>query len=228
MLRKLSFLAAVAWFAVAAGPVRAQDPQPEQQPSLADAARQARKDKDKDKDKSADKTAPKAVITDENLSAGVAGAKSSGAAGTGASASASANASGAGKSEAIDAQRARLEVTEASLDQLEPLSRSELATTVLHGNTADFPGRAEWEERLYEAKGQYLVRSRQLISAMNQTLADMEALQSGDPKIAPNDPRVQALSGKARQIMQLAARTENAFQQVVKEGQNLAAASPAK
>jgi len=211
VLRKLSFLAVLAWFLASSAPVRAQD----QQPSLADAARQARKDKDKN-------AAPsKTVITDENLSAGAAVASAK----LGDATPAAANASG--KSSSLDGARAGLDATEASLDHLEPLGRAELAQTVLNGNTADFPNRSEWEDKLFAAKGAYVARSRQLIEAMKQTLANMDSLQSGEQgKIAPDDPRVQTLSRKAQQIMQLAARTENAFQAVVKEGQNLALQAP--
>ncbi len=217
MLRKLSFLAVLAWFLASAAPVRAQDAQP----SLADAARQARKDKDKNA------AAPKTVITEDNLASGASPSAGSGAAPSklGDATPAAANASG--KSSSLDGARAGLEATEASLDQLEPLGRTELAQTVLKGNTADFPGRSEWEDKLFSAKGVYISRSRQLIETMKQTLANMDSLQSGEQgKIAPNDPRVQALSLKAQQIMQLAARTENAFQAVVKEGQNLALQAP--
>jgi len=192
---------------------------------VADAARLARKDKDKTKDK--DAAASKTVITDENLSAGagasVAAASASAKSGNAASGAASASV----RSSSLDEAYARLEATEASLDQLEPMGRAELAQTVLHGNTADFPNRSAWEEQLYSAKGTYVQRSRQLIAAMKQVFANMEALQSdGQGKIADNDPRVQALTKKSQQIMQLAARTEASFQSVVTQGQNLALQVP--
>jgi hypothetical protein len=218
VLRKLSLFTVAAWFLASAAPLRAQDAQAAQ-PSVADAARQARKDKDKDKNAAATKT----VITDDNLAAGASAAAVSSKLGDATPAAPSAS----GKSSSFEQARAGLELTEASLDQLEPLGREELAQTVLKGNTADFPGRSEWEEKLYSAKGLYIARSRQLIEAMKQTFASMESLQAGGQgKVAPNDPRVQELSRKATQIMQIAARTENAFQAVVKEGQNLAAQAP--
>lgn len=225
-LQKLG-LTALACFFVSSLSVRAQDaPQQDgSQPSVADAARLARKDKDKTKDKAA--AASKTVITDENLSAGagasVAAASASAKSGNAASGAASAS----GRSSSLDEAYARLEATEASLDQLEPMGRAELAQTVLHGNTADFPNRSGWEEQLYSAKGIYVQRSRQLIAAMKQVFANMEALQSGGQgKIADNDPRVQALTKKSQQIMQLAASTEAAFQSVVTQGQNLALQAP--
>jgi hypothetical protein len=211
-LRKLIFIAGLACFLVSAAPVRAQ----EAQPSLADAARQARKDKDKN--------APpaKTVITEDNLSAGASAVTSK----SGVEA-----ASGApmrsGGSASLEEAFARLETTEASLDRLEPMSKSELATTVLHGNSADFPNRSDWEDQLFAAKGVYVQRSRQLIAATKQLLANMEALQTeGQGKITPADPRVQSLTRKAQQLMQLASRTESAFQSVVTEGQNLALQAP--
>jgi hypothetical protein len=234
MLRsqKLSFLAVLACFLVSSVPTRAQDaPQDAQQPSVADAARQARKDKDKDKAKDKDAAASKTVITDENLSAG-ASVNVGISAGSGSASSKSSNAtagaaSSPGMSRSFEEAYERLEATEASLDHLEPMGRAELAQTVLHGNTADFPNRSDWEEQLYAAKGIYIQRSRQLIAAMKQVFADMDALQSGGQgKIADNDPRVQALTKKAQQIIQLAGRTEAAFQSVVSQGQTLVQQAP--
>jgi hypothetical protein len=217
-LRKLSFVAVLGCFLVLSASVRAQDAP---QPSVADAARQARKDKDKDKAKDKDAATSKSVITDENLSAGAGSASSK------LGDAAPSAASSSGRSSSLDEAYGRLQATEASLDRLEPLGSSELAQTVLHGNTADFPNRREWEDQLYSARDIYVQRSRQLIAAMKQVLANMEALQSsGQGKIADNDPRVQALTRKSQQIMQIAARTEAAFQSVVTAGQNLALQTP--
>jgi hypothetical protein len=234
MLRrqKLSFPAVLACFLVWSVPARAQGaPQDAQQPSVADAARQARKDKDKDKAKDKEAATSKTVITDENLSGGTsvsAGAGAgSGSASSKLSAAAPSAAGSPGRSSSFEEAYARLEATEASLDHLEPMGRAELAQTVLHGNTADFPNRSDWEEQLYAAKQVYVQRSRQLIAAMKQIFADMDALQSGlQGKVADNDPRVQALTRKTQQIMQLAGRTEAAFQAVVSQGQNLVQQAP--
>jgi hypothetical protein len=216
-LRRLTLVSTLGWFLASSVPVRAQDAQ---QPSVADAARAARKDKAKDKDT----PAPKTVITDENLSAGVGTAPASASSKL---SDAGSSADGPGRSSSLDPAWARLQATEASLDRLEPLGPTELSRTVLNGNTAAFPNRGDWEEKLYSAKGIYVQRSRQLIAAMKQVLADMEALQSGGQgKIADNDPRVQTLTRKSQQIMQLAARTESAFQSVITEGQNLALSAP--
>jgi hypothetical protein len=229
-LSKFGFAVLAAMIAGGAGSSAfAQDAQSTQpdQPSVADAARAARKDKDKDK-----AAATKTVITEDSISsvaaapakANVAGA--SGATGSAAGASsAAASGPGAGNS-SLDEAWARMQATEASLDALEPLGKSEVAVTVLHGNTTDFPGRADWEEQLFAAKTAYVARSRQLIAAMKQTLLGMASLQSGDQgKVAPNDPRITNLARKSAQLMQLAARTETDFQSVVSQGRSLAAAA---
>jgi hypothetical protein len=207
---------------VLAAPVGAQSQ--DAQPSVADAARATRKDRDKDK-----AAAPKTVITEDSISSGAAVPSktnvNAGSNAASANAPAASGDSGTGNS-SLDEMWARLQGTEALLDRLEPLDKSEVATTVLNGNSNDFAGRAEWEEQLFAAKTQYVTRSRQLIAAMKQTLLSMASLQSGDQgKIAPNDPRVASLTRKSAQLMQLAARTETEFQSVVSQGRSLAAAA---
>lgn len=211
-------------FTVPSGIARPQDAQP----SVADAARAAAAAK-KDKDKN---SAAKTVITDDSMGSGAAmssKASGSGAAGAGtalaASSSASGDASGGGMNSAsLDEAWARLQATEASLDKLEPLGKSEVATTVLGGNSADFPGRAEWEEKMYAEKTTYVVRSRQLIAAMKEALLRMAAMSSGDQKVtSSNDPKVVSLTRKTGQLMQLAQKTEAEFQGVIGEGRALAA-----
>lgn len=196
------------------------------QPSVADAARAAAAAK-KDKEKAA---ATKTVITDDSLGSGaVATSKNAGGAGAAGTASTSGAAAGNGagggmNSASLDAAWERLQATEASLDRLEPMGKSEVATTVLGGNSADFPGRADWEEKLYAEKTAYVTRSRQLIAAMKETLLGMAQMNSGDQKLSPKDPKVIALTRRTTQLMQLAQRTEGEFQGVVSEGRNLARA----
>jgi hypothetical protein len=192
------------------------------QPSVADAARAAAAAK-KDKDKAA---ASKNVITDESLGSGAAVTSKAGGDGAAAGSASSSAAGGTGMNSAsLDEAWARLQTTEASLDRLEPLGKSEVATTVLGGNTNDFPGRAEWEEKMYAEKTTYCARSRQLIQAMKEALLRMAAMNSGDQKVtSSNDPRVVSLTRKTTQLMQLAAKTETEFQGVVMEGRSLAAA----
>jgi hypothetical protein len=197
------------------------------QPSVADAARAAAAAK-KDKDKS---SAGKTVITDDSMGSGAAsmpitaaGATGSGAKAGSASASASGDAGGGMANQAsLDTAWARLQATEASLDRLEPLGKSEVATTVLGGNSADFPGRAEWEEKMYAAKTTYCARSRQLIAAMKEALLRMAEMNSGDQKLSTHDPQVTSLARKTGQLMQLAQKTEAEFQGAISEGRGLAA-----
>jgi len=113
-----------------------------------------------------------------------------------------------------------LHVTELALDQLEPLSKPELVNLVLQGNTADFSNRAAWEEKLFAAKTIYVQRSRQLILATRQMLTDLADMQTKQGQLMANDPHVQALSKKSKQLTQLASRTESDFQSVVNEGKN--------
>jgi hypothetical protein len=192
------------------------------QPSVADAARAAAAAK-KDKDKA---PAAKTVITDDSMGSGAslnAKATGSGSAAAG-TASATGDALGGANSASLDEAWARLQATEASLDRLEPLGKSEVATTVLGGNTADFPGRAEWEEKMYAEKTTYCARSRQLIAAMKEALLRMAAMNTGDQKVtSSNDPKVVSLSRKTGQLMQLAQKTEAEFQGVIAEGRALAA-----
>lgn len=211
----VSVATAAAILAAPCGFAQTQDAQP----SVADAARAAAAAK-KDKEKAA---ASKNVITDENL--GIGGATTSKAAVGGAAAAPGADATGGGANPAaLDGAWARLQATEASLERLEPMGKSEVAATVLGGSTNDFPGRAEWEEKMYAEKTTYCARSRQLIQAMKEALLRMAAMNTGDHKVtSSNDPQVVSLTRKTTQLMQLAAKTEQEFQGVIAEGRQLAA-----
>jgi len=206
--RELSFLAVLACFLLSSLAARAQDAQP----SVADAARQARKDKGKEKDKTAAST--KAVITEDNMI--------SAAGGSGIAAPSLAAPDLSGKADATNDPWSKLRDTEVALDRLASLDRAQLAQLVLKG-TEDFPGRRDWEYKLFSAKLSYVARSRQLIEAMKQVLADMEFLQSENHgKIDASDPRAQELAGRAQQIVKLTTDTEKAFQGVMAEGQTVA------
>jgi hypothetical protein len=193
------------------------------QPSVADAARAAAAAK-KDKDKAA---ATKTVITEDSLGSGAAVAlKTAGANSAGGTTSGSNAASNSGggsmNSASLDEAWARLQATEATLNQFEPLGKAEVGATVLGGFTGDFPGRTEWEEKMYAEKTAYVARSRQLIQAMKEALLQMAQMNSGDQKLSPNDPKVVALTKRTTQLMQMAGKTEGEFQSVVSEGRALA------
>ncbi len=133
-LSKFGFAVLVAaGIVILAAPAGVRAQTQDAQPSVADAARAAAAAK---KDKSAAKT----VITEDSLGSGAAltsktgGAAAAGTTQTSASGAASSDAAGGGMNSAsLDAAWARLQATEASLDQLEPMGKSEVATRVLAG-----------------------------------------------------------------------------------------------
>jgi hypothetical protein len=229
VLRKLSFLGALVCAAILSAPARAQ----EQQPSLADAARQARKDKDdKAKDKSAAK--PKTVYTEDTLGGSKSGSselglgglptlKTTSDSGAGAAASSGAAASGrnlssssmipgaSGNSDPVAAAYEGIDKAEAALNRLDPMDRATLAKTALDGNDVDFPGRRAWEEKLFANKQVYVSRSRILLQQM-QGLMSSATSGAAQPD----------LMSRAQALQQAATQVESAFQAVITEGQNLA------
>ncbi len=204
MLRKMSFLALLAWVLIPSTPGYAQD-----QPSLGDVARQARKDKEKNA------AQPKRVITDDNLPS----SKPLGGLGDlGSSKNAGDGIAMARGSEALDR-------AETALNKLDPLDRATLAKAALLDNDVDFPNRPRWEDKLYSAKEQYVSHGRELFQQMRQIMADVRSLQSsqgGQRKLSSDDPRAQELLRRLQEIVQDAVRTENAYQSVVMEGWDLA------
>lgn len=204
MLRKMSFLALLAWVLIPSTPGYAQD-----QPSLGDVARQVRKDKEKNA------AQPKRVITDDNLPS----SKPLGGLGDlGSSKNAGDGIAMARGSEALDR-------AETALNKLDPLDRATLAKAALLDNDVDFPNRPRWEDKLYSAKEQYVSHGRELFQQMRQIMADVRSLQSsqgGQRKLSSDDPRAQELLRRLQEIVQDAVRTENAYQSVVMEGWDLA------
>jgi len=204
VLRKMSFLALLAWVLIPSTPGYAQD-----QPSLGDVARQARKDKEKNA------AQPKRVITDDNLPS----SKPLGGLGDlGSSKNAGDGIAMARGSEALDR-------AETALNKLDPLDRATLAKAALLDNDVDFPNRPRWEDKLYSAKEQYVSHGRELFQQMRQIMADVRSLQSsqgGQRKLSSDNPRAQELLRRLQEIVQDAVRTENAYQSVVMEGWDLA------
>ena len=203
-MRKMSFLALLAWVLIPSTPGYAQD-----QPSLGDVARQARKDKEKNA------AQPNRVITDDNLPS----SKPLGGLGDlGSSKNAGDGIAMARGSEALDR-------AETALNKLDPLDRATLAKAALLDNDVDFPNRPRWEDKLYSAKEQYVSHGRELFQQMRQIMADVRSLQSsqgGQRKLSSDDPRAQELLRRLQEIVQDAVRTENAYQSVVMEGWDLA------
>jgi hypothetical protein len=204
----VSIAAGAAILAAPCGFAQTQDAQP----SVADAARAAAAAKK-------DKAAPKTVITDDTFGSNSAVA-SKGGGSTGAAVAAAASAVDApDKFKNLDEAWGKLQATEVALARLEPLDKSQMANLALQGNTSDFPGRAQWEDKLYAAKTSYVERSEQLVLAARQLLTEIAELQKEGP-IAPNDPRFQALAKRSKQLTQLTARTEADFQSVLSEGKS--------
>jgi hypothetical protein len=215
VLRKLSFLAALTWVLIPSAPASAQD----QQPSLGDVARQARKDKAA---KSASATPSKTVITDETLpSSGASGGSGGGGFTLGDLGDSKASAS----TDPVAAGYAGLDRAEVAMNKLAPMDRSTLAKVALGNNDVDFPGRREWEEKLFSAKQGYVSHARGLIREVREILTNAQALHASEGangKVSPDDPRVKGMTSRVQEILQDAVRTDSAFQAIVMEGQDLA------
>ncbi|MGH9681785.1 MAG: hypothetical protein ACRD4Y_17700 [Candidatus Acidiferrales bacterium] len=180
-------------------------------PSLGDLARQAQKEKEKDKSNK-----PAKVFTNEDLATGSDSSPSpletgSGPARVGAQASAAPS---------PESQIARLS---AILDLLDATDRATLVKNVMKGNDRDFPGRAEWEQRLFEAKQAYVTQGRALLAKINQIREGAEQLKGVQN---PSDPRVKNLGEQMRQLVQSAVEIGASFQSVIMEGKDLATHAP--
>ena len=193
-----------------------------QEPSLADAARQARQNKDKN-------AAPtKRVFTDEDVAAaGHSDSSSSSVSGLSSSRSNSHSSSRANDSSPMGQAWAGIDRAEGSLDQLAPLDRSSLAHVVLQENDVDFPGRRQWEDRLFVAKETYVAESRQLVDEMKSLMENAQSFQGSDgaAKGTGDNPQAQALVGRAQRLLAQAKTTEANFKAVMQEGVDQAKAA---
>jgi hypothetical protein len=210
VLRRVTLLAALVWAMIPCTPGYAQ----EQQPSLGDVARQARKDKAA---KSA--TPSKAVITEETLPS------SGGSGGGGLGLGDLGDSKTSGGTDPVAAGYAGLDRAEVAMNKLAPMDRSTLAKAALGSNDVDFPGRRNWEEKLFSAKQAYVAHARDLIRETRDMLARAQALhdsQGANEKMSPDDPRVKDMMSRLQDIVREAVRTDSAFQAIVMEGQDLA------
>jgi len=208
MSRKLLWIALL--IAVPFAPLRAQEP--DQQQSLGDIARKARKAKE---DQAKTTAAAKAVITEDSLPSRRTLASTS-----------SANSATLDKSHATAADKfaeasADFDDAEQSLNQLDPLDRAELAKVALPGQSADFPSRRAWEEKLFAAKQGYVSHGRVLLSEARQLLNEIKSLSAAE-KTPESNSKLQGLSLRLRQVMQDSLQTEANFQAILVEGQKLA------
>jgi hypothetical protein len=232
VFRRLSLLAACAGVLAPWAQVRAQDqaqPQSQDQPSVADAARQARQNKDKGA------TQPKRVFTDDDMGQNHAGAGGTGLSGAASAVRPSSSASkGSGQtagsssfktssktsngdSSPMGQALAGIDRAEDSLDQLAPLDRKSLARVILEGHDVDFPGRAAWEDKLFVAKETYVARSRRLVEEMKSIMENAQTFQDPDGG-SKESPQAQALVDRAQRLLVEAKTVEANFKAVMQEG----------
>jgi len=197
LFRTLNFVAVCALVLAICVPVRSQD----SQQSLGDIARQAQKDKAK-------KPAAKVVTNDDMPST-----SSSDPLGQLARTSAS------GKPGAEPTPAEQLEKIEGFLNVVDSLDRTRLAKDVLQDKDVNFPGRAQWEQRLYTAKQTYVSQGRALIAKARQIADSADSLKGVQD---PDDPRAKDMKGKLQDLIRDAVQTGAAFQAVIMEGRDLA------
>jgi hypothetical protein len=206
MNRKLSLFAACAVALVVCAPGRGQDT-PQNTPSLGDIARQAQKDK-------ANKP-PAKVITNDDMSSGSGSLASALGVGTAQPGQPGA----ASKPEVSQSPMDGLGRLQSVVDQLDTLDRATLVSNVLKGNTANFPGRAKWEEKLFAAKQTFVVQCRDVLQKARQLEAAAETMKDVQD---PNDPRAKMVGAKLQQLIQESQQASSTFQGVIEEGKDLA------
>jgi len=188
---------------VICAPGRGQD-----SPSLGDVARKAQKDK-------ANKPPAKVITNDDMPSSS--GGISPALAGPPEPA---AQPGTAGKSDAAAQSPAEtLGKLQSVLEQLDSLDRATLVNNVLEGNTSNFPGRAQWEEKLFTAKQAFVSQSRDVLQKARQLEASAEGMKDVQD---PNDPRAKKISARLQQLEQESTQASAAFQAVIAEGKDLA------
>jgi hypothetical protein len=189
-------------------PSHAQD-----SPSLGDVARQAQKDK-------TGKPTAKVFTNDDMPSVASSIPSSSGAA-----SGRVAQPGPAGNPGGVQSPEEGLQRLQGALDHLSSLDRVSLATDVLEGNDADFPGRDKWEEKLFVAKEKFVAQTSAILQKAKQITASSAGIKDAQD---PNDSRVKNLAAKLDQLVQETKQDSTAFQAVVTEGKALAAQSGAK
>jgi len=195
--RTLNFIVGSALALAICAPARGGD----SQQSLGDIARQAQKDK-------AAKPAAK-VVTNDDLPSTSSGDPLGQATRT--------SASGKAGTEMSPAEQ--FEKLEAFLNVVDSLDRTRLAKGVLQDKDVEFPGRAQWEQKLYTAKQTYVTQGRALIAKARQIADTADSLKGVQDQ---NDPRAKEMKGKLQGLMQDAVQTGAAFQAVILEGRDLA------
>ena len=201
MLRNLGFLAASVLVLVFCLPGRGQD-----SPSLGDLARQLQKEKGN--------TPTAKTITNEDIPSASA-LSSPGVGEVGNSRAPGKPSTSANPSEEL----ARMEST---LNKIDSLDRAALAKAVLEGVDSNFPGRSQWEQKMYAAKLVYVAQGRDLMQKAKQLQASAQSLQGSRN---PDDPRAKDLINKLKELVRDGVRADAAFQAMILEGRDLAAQS---
>jgi hypothetical protein len=179
-------------------------------PSLGDVARQAQKDKS---------NAPATkVITNDDLPSG----SGSSAFGLGAGLGQIVPPGAPGKPGTAPSPLEQLARLESLLNQLDSVDRATLAKNVLQGANVDFPGRSNWEEKMFAAKQVFVAQGRDLVKRAVQIDALSKNVQDVHDT---NDPRVKDLTNRLQQLVQDVIRISGTFQGVIEEGKDLASLS---
>ncbi len=179
--------------------------------SLGDIARKAQKDKANNKPAATAK-----VITNDDMPAGSSGTFASPLA---AAPGQPAQPGAAGKSDTVQSPAEGFDKLQAMLDELDAMDRPTLSSSVLGGNTANFPGRAKWEEKLYTAKQTFVAENRGVLMKIKQIGDSAQNLKDVQD---PNDPRAKAVSSKIQELVQESQQSSAVFQAVITEGKNMA------
>jgi hypothetical protein len=184
-------------------------------PSLGDLARQAQKNKS---------NAPaKKVFTNDDLSSTSGTGPSELGASLDSGLGQAGQATTSGKPDATSSPSQDLERMEALMNRLDSLDRATLVKNVLKGVDFDFPGRSEWEEKLYAAKLAYTSQRHELVQKAKQIVASAESIKGVQD---PNDPRVKDLGKRLKELVRDGVRADASFQAVILEGRDLARQSP--
>lgn len=114
---------------------------------------------------------------------------------------------------------------ESAVKKIDSMDRATLLRVALQGANPDFPGRGNWEGRLFTSKQTYVSQGLDLTQRARQLLEVARALQDAQAK--PDDPRVKDLSENLKGLVREAVRSDAAFQAVILEGRDLAHQAPA-
>jgi hypothetical protein len=201
MLRNLGFLLASVLVLLFCLPGHGQD-----SPSLGDLARQLQKEKGN--------TPGTKTITNDDIPS--ASAPSSSAIGE------VSNSRVPGKPGPSANPSEELARIESMLSKIDSLDRATLAKAVLEGVDSNFPGRSQWEQKMYAAKLVYVAQGRELMQKAKQLQASAQSLQGGRD---PNDPRVKDLTNSLKELVRDGVRADATFQAVILEGRDLASQS---